>query len=168
MELDRGTLARVDRKLLAGLGQDEHFQMVRVPVTAAKWATWKRYCEAAGISMGRAIMALMERELVSVFGESARTEVAILAGRAEDLLAAREEQVRTRERGAKAAEEHIRRQSERLRLWEEELEAREQRNELASKLGAQLRVTNPKVGRNERCPCGSNRKYKYCHGAPSG
>ena len=80
MELDRGTLARIDRKLLAGLGQDERFQMVRVQVTAAKWATWKRYCEAAGISMGRAIMALMERELVTVVGESTGDEVPLLAG----------------------------------------------------------------------------------------
>ena len=22
----------------------------------------------------------------------------------------------------------------------------------------------PKVGRNEPCPCGSGKKYKYCHG----
>jgi SEC-C motif len=25
----------------------------------------------------------------------------------------------------------------------------------------------PKVGRNEPCPCGSGKKYKKCHGAPS-
>jgi len=55
MGLDRGMLARIDRKLLAGLGQDEAFHMVRVPATEAKWSTWKRYCGAAGISMGRAI-----------------------------------------------------------------------------------------------------------------
>jgi len=29
---------------------------------------------------------------------------------------------------------------------------------------AQVRRTYPKVGRNEPCPCGSGRKYKYCHG----
>jgi preprotein translocase subunit SecA len=39
MDLDRGVPARIDRKLLAGLGQDETFRMVRVPVTAAKWST---------------------------------------------------------------------------------------------------------------------------------
>jgi preprotein translocase subunit SecA len=22
----------------------------------------------------------------------------------------------------------------------------------------------PKVGRNDPCPCGSGKKYKYCHG----
>ena len=68
MGLDRGVLARIDRKLLAGHGQDETYRMVRVPVTAAKWATWKRYCESAGISMGRAIVILIDRELVSAFG----------------------------------------------------------------------------------------------------
>lgn len=25
----------------------------------------------------------------------------------------------------------------------------------------------PKVGRNDRCPCGSDKKYKRCHGAPN-
>jgi hypothetical protein len=63
MDLNRGTLARVDRRLMTGLERDETFRMVRVPVTEAKWSTWKRYCDAAGISMSRAIMALIEREL---------------------------------------------------------------------------------------------------------
>jgi uncharacterized protein YecA (UPF0149 family) len=26
----------------------------------------------------------------------------------------------------------------------------------------------PKVGRNDPCPCGSGKKYKKCHGAPVG
>lgn len=30
---------------------------------------------------------------------------------------------------------------------------------------AEWNATIPKVGRNERCPCGSGRKYKRCHGA---
>jgi preprotein translocase subunit SecA len=25
--------------------------------------------------------------------------------------------------------------------------------------------TQPKVGRNDPCPCGSGKKYKKCHGA---
>ncbi|MGI8706705.1 MAG: SEC-C metal-binding domain-containing protein [Actinomycetota bacterium] len=164
MDLDRGTLARIDRKLLAGIGQEERFQMVRVPVTAAKWATWKRYCDAAGVSMGRAIMALVERELVSVFGEATSDEVPILAGRAEDQLAARETRIAIHERDVKAAEERLRRWNEQLRLWEGELEAREQRSELASRLVSRSAVTVPEVGRNDRCPCGSGSKYKRCHG----
>ena len=30
--------------------------------------------------------------------------------------------------------------------------------------GAQVVRTYPKVGRNDPCPCGSGKKYKYCHG----
>ena len=30
---------------------------------------------------------------------------------------------------------------------------------------AQVRRSEPKVGRNDPCPCGSGKKYKYCHGA---
>ena len=26
-------------------------------------------------------------------------------------------------------------------------------------------LSTPKVGRNERCPCGSGKKYKHCHGS---
>jgi preprotein translocase subunit SecA len=25
----------------------------------------------------------------------------------------------------------------------------------------------PKVGRNQPCPCGSGKKYKHCHGTPA-
>lgn len=164
MELDRGVLARIDRRLLAGLGQDEAFHMVRVPVTAAKWSTWRRYCDAAGISMGRAIMMLIERELVSVFGGCTGDEVPVFAGMADEQLAAREAQVDVREREVKAAEERIRSLNERLRLWEGELEAWEHRSELASRLLPWSATTRPKVGRNEQCPCGSGLKYKRCHG----
>jgi hypothetical protein len=44
--------------------------MVRVPVSSATWSTWKRYCAAAGISMGRAIAALIDRELANVAAAS--------------------------------------------------------------------------------------------------
>jgi preprotein translocase subunit SecA len=27
-----------------------------------------------------------------------------------------------------------------------------------------VRRTQPKVGRNDPCPCGSGKKYKHCHG----
>jgi hypothetical protein len=165
MELDRGVLARIDRKLLAGLGQDETFQMATVPGTAAKWATWKRHCDAAGISMGRAIMALIDHELVSVFGESTGDRVPLLAGRAEEQLEAREARIDVRERDVREAEERIGRQDERLRLWEDQLAAREQRAELATKLASRPTKADAKVGRNEPCPCGSGSKYKRCHGA---
>jgi len=34
----------------------------------------------------------------------------------------------------------------------------------ASPQAAQVRRSQPKVGRNDPCPCGSGKKYKYCHG----
>ena len=37
MGLDRGVLANLDRRLLAELDREEQFQMVRVPVSPAKW-----------------------------------------------------------------------------------------------------------------------------------
>lgn len=58
MGLDRGTLAKLDRRLLAELDPDAQFQMVRIPVSPVKWSTWKRYCGAAEISMGRAISVI--------------------------------------------------------------------------------------------------------------
>jgi hypothetical protein len=84
MELDRGVLARIDRKLLAELGHDETYRMVRVPVTPSKWSTWKRYCDAAGVSMGRAIVALIDRELISAFGDQPADHLPVFAERAEE------------------------------------------------------------------------------------
>ena len=34
----------------------------------------------------------------------------------------------------------------------------------ALQTSAPVRRTTPKVGRNEPCPCGSGKKYKFCHG----
>jgi hypothetical protein len=164
MDLDRGMLARIDRRLLAGLDQDESFRMVRVPVTEAQWSTWKRYCGAAGISMGRAIAALIEHELVSVLGEGNGEGVAVLADQVEEQFAARERRVAAREHSVGAAEERLRGWTERRRHQEAELQIREQRVEMASKAIVLPRQTGPKIGRNERCPCGSGLKHKHCHG----
>jgi hypothetical protein len=164
MDLDRGVLARIDRKLLAGLGQNETYRMVRVPVTASKWSTWKRYCDSVGISMGRAVAAMIDRELVAVFGDSAGDPSPLFAEQAEEELARRQEQAARRELESMAAEERLRAWNERLRRWEGELEARERRVELAAKMSARPREAPTKVGRNERCPCGSRLKYKLCHG----
>ncbi len=40
--------------------------------------------------------------------------------------------------------------------------ARERREAQPEKM--QVKRTYPKVGRNDPCPCGSGKKYKYCHG----
>jgi len=164
MDLDRGALANLDRRLLAGLDREERFQMVRVPVSPAKWSTWKRYCGAAGISMGRAIVTLIDRELASAFDDPDSDVSPVLAQRAREQLANREAEIVGRERAVVSAEERLRSRSEHLRHWEAELQMLAQRVELASKLAAQRRDDGPKIGRNERCPCGSGLKYKYCHG----
>jgi len=164
MDLDRGKLARIDRKLLAGLGQDESFQMVRVPVTAAKWATWKRYCDAVGLSMGRALAALIDHELVSVFDEFNDDDQPVFARDTQEQLAAREEEIIVRERELGATGDRIKEQAERLRHWEDELRRCELQVEALSKLAARPTRAEPKIGRNDRCPCGSGFKYKQCHG----
>ncbi|MGF1618096.1 MAG: hypothetical protein ACFCU2_09905 [Acidimicrobiia bacterium] len=129
MDLDRGKLARIDRELLAGLGQAETFQMVRVPATPAKWATRKRYCDAAGLSMGRAVAALIERELVGVFEVFNDDDQPVFARATQEQLAAREEEIIARERQLDAAGDRIREQDKRLRLWEDELRRLEQQVE---------------------------------------
>jgi hypothetical protein len=162
MDLEREKLERIDRKLLARLGQDEAFQMVRVPVTAAKWATWKRYCEAGGTSMGRAIVALIEREL-GVF-DDVDDDQPSSTGDAQEQLAAREEELNVRERELATERDRVKAEAERLRIWHAELRSLEHNLETRSRITAQPPQADPKVGRNERCPCGSGRKYKQCHG----
>ena len=164
MDMDRGVLARLDRKLLAGLSDDEALRTVRVPAGAAKWLTWKRYCDSAGISMGRAVTMLIDRELLSVFGEHAGEEPPVFAKRAAEELAIREANVVAREGRVDVAEQRLRVRDEELRNRENVLEAREQGAELASKLASRPLPHRVKVGRNERCPCGSGLKYKRCHG----
>ena len=124
MDLDRGTLARIDRKLLANLGDDEALRTLRVPATGAKWATWKRYCDAVGISMGRAVAILIDRELLSVFGEHTAGEWPVFARRAVEELENREAMIEAREHKVDTDETRIREWSERLRRWEDALEAR--------------------------------------------
>lgn len=166
MGLDRGALANLDRRLLAEFDRDGRFQMVRVPVAPAKWSTWKRYCAAAGISMGRAIVALIDREMASV-AETSLDDSPVLAQRVREQLAKREAEVASRERAVASAEGRLRSRSEQLRRWEAELQMLAQRVELASKLAAHRDDSTPKVGRNDRCPCGSGLKYKHCHGLPA-
>jgi len=165
-DLDRGALARIDRKLLAGLDQDETWRMVRIPVAAAKWSTWKRYCDSAGISMGRAIVTMIDRELASAFDDHTGNRPSVFAEQAEEELASRQTAVARREQAVASTEERLKSWSEHLRSREDELEAREMRIETRSKLFAGPENTLVKVGRNDRCPCRSGLKYKHCHGLP--
>ena len=164
MGMDRGTLARIDRKLLAGLGDDEVYRTLRVPATGAKWSTWKRYWDSVGVSMGRAVTMLIDRELVGVFGDVTGDEEPVFAQRAAEEMASREAKIVAREREVDTEEARMRERGERLRRWEDALEAREQQAETVSKLTSRESTGPAKIGRNERCPCGSGRKYKHRHG----
>jgi hypothetical protein len=165
MGMDRGLLARIDRKLLAGLGSDEAYRTVRVPAAAAKWSTWRRYCESVGVSMGRAVTLLIDRELIAVFGDVAGDDSPVFAQRAREQLTIREAKIVARERQVDAEQARMRAWGERLRRWEDELEVRERRAALVSNLPSCDSTFRSKIGRNERCPCGSGRKYKHCHGS---
>jgi len=111
MGLDRGTLARIDRRLLAGLGDDEALRTLRVPATVAKWSTWKRYCDSVGVSMGRVVTMLIDRELVGVFGDVIGDEPPVFAQRAAEELAIREAKIAIREREVDTDEQRMREQS---------------------------------------------------------
>ena len=164
MDLDRGTLARIDRKLLAGLSDDETYRTLRVPVTDATWSTWKRYCDTAGVSMGRAVAMLIDRQLISVFGDVASDELPVFAQQATEELTIREAEIVARERTVDTDEARMREWSERLRRREDELESREKRVDAVATLASHASTARAKIGRNERCPCGSGLKYKRCHG----
>jgi uncharacterized protein YecA (UPF0149 family) len=145
MGIDRGNLSRIDRKLLAGLQTDEEWRVVRLPVSEALWSAWKRYSSAIGISMGRGLATLIERELEAVLG----TEVDV------DLLSEAEAELRSRERAADHRESQ---------LNEREI-ALTKRERLLSLVGpSRVPASAWDVERNDRCPCGSGLKYKRCHG----
>jgi uncharacterized protein YecA (UPF0149 family) len=164
MALDRRTLSSVDRKLGAELGSQDRFRMVRVPIDDRRWSIWNRYCQAAGVAMGRGIALLIEQELAAVATDT-RIEIATdpIAAEAEQNLAARHAAVA-------AVEERLAVESNRLQQWERQLEYRRdelRRLELRLRSPAPPQPSTPPsriVGRNDPCPCGSGVKYKRCHG----
>ena len=146
MDLDRGMLARIDRKVLSGLGHDDTYRMVRLPVSEALWSMWKRYCGALEISMGRAIAVLMQQELRSVVDEGDGQPVFL--PELESRVSEREDALDARERAL-----------ERRERWLRESERRRRLDPTPQRPSAAV----AKVGRNDPCPCGSGVKYKRCH-----
>lgn len=154
MALQRGTLARIDRRVFVELDHSGGVQAVKVPVSDAAWSTWRRYCEALDVTMGQAIAVLMDHELATVVGEA--------PDRVFDLqtaLGERADRLDVRERGLDERENQLRRAEDLLREREARLR---QRSAAISGSPTALRV-----GRNEACPCGSGLKYKRCHGQPT-
>ena len=156
MALDRGTLSRIDRRVFAELAHTGGVQAVKVPVSDAVWSVWRRYCEAVGLSMGEGVAGLIAHELEIVVsdgddaGDVFADRVARRAEERASRLDARQRELDTR--------------AERLRIKEVHLAGWEHRIRAQRMPGASTRAVT-KVGRNERCPCGSGRKYKHCHGA---
>ena len=152
MSLNRQTLAKIDRRLLSQLDHEDGVQLVKVPVSVAVWSTWRRYCEAVGISMGRALALLLQRELSSIADDE-------IEGRA-TLLQEREMRVSEMEASLTKREEALVAKEKRIAVLERNLADRSATSTAArAPLPAQQ-----KLGRNEQCWCGSKKKFKYCHG----
>jgi hypothetical protein len=147
MDLDRGALAKIDRRILSGLDHNEHSQMVRVPVSELMWSTWRRYCKALGLAMGRGVAGLIAHELGAVTDSDTDGGTAYAAEMQRRSV--------TRSEGLDARERRLDERQRSLRASERRLRAR------TTPLGSPVRV---KVGRNDPCPCGSGFKYKRCHG----
>ena len=157
MALDRGTLTRIDRKVFAELAHTGGVQAVKVPVSAAVWSAWRRYCEAVGLSMGEGVAGLIAHELETVVGDEGDVS-GVFAEQVARRVGERASRLDVRERELDTRAEQLRNKEAHLTAWEQQI--RTQRMS-----GAPDRtVTVTKVGRNERCPCGSGMKYKHCHG----
>jgi len=147
MALDRGTLAKIDRRIFAKFGHTVETQTVKVPLSDAMWSTWRRYCQAIELTMGEGIAGLIDYELGALVSED-EPSGSVFASELQCRLVARSEALDVRERRLGERERSLR-ASERL------LRARARPLEVPSRSS---------VGRNDPCPCGSGYKYKRCHG----
>jgi len=155
MALDRGTLTRIDRRVFAELDHAGGVQAVKVPVSDAMWSTWRRYCAAIGLSMGEGVAGLIGHELETVVG-AGDDAGDVFAEQITRQVEERASRLEVRERELDTRAERLRNKEAHLTAWEQQI-----RTQRLS--AARARVVT-KVGRNERCPCGSGRKYKHCHG----
>lgn len=157
MGLDRGTLAKIDRRVFAELDHSAGVQAVKVPVTDAVWSTWRRYCQAMGLSMGDGVAGLILDELESVIDvDGARNQV--FAEQASRQAEERTAKLDARQRALDRRAETLKRKEEHLREWERRLGT--------PRVGGVHTQNTANLGRNDRCPCGSGLKYKHCHGLP--
>ena len=157
MALDRGRLAKIDRKVFAELDHAASVQAVKVPVSDAVWSTWRRYCDAMALSMGEGVAGLILDELETVIGLDGTHAAAVAEQMARQTvktgahLNARQIELDTRAEALRKKEVH-------LNDWERRLRT--------PQAAARQHQGTAKVGRNERCPCGTGLKYKHCHGLP--
>lgn len=153
MALDRGALARIDRRVFAELAHDPGVQAVKVPMSDAMWSTWRRYCDAIGLTMGEGVAGLIAHELETVVNRDARYGWAERAARHSEERSSR---LDARERELDSRDERLRAREAHLAGWQARIQ-----EQLVSVAPVRR---DAKVGRNQRCPCGSGLKYKRCHG----
>ena len=114
----------------------------------------------------RAEQALWVNTLVDLAGGTIRSgSVEVSDGRIGEFLIDRAVRFETYRRQGLTTISPLQREKIKTRLAENP--SRFANTELARALhrDADWNALVPKVGRNERCPCGSGRKYKQCHGA---
>jgi uncharacterized protein YecA (UPF0149 family) len=110
-----------------------------------------------GLSMGDGVAGLILDELETVVGADS-PDTAAFAEQISRQAAIRDAELDARQDELDTRAEALRRMEAHLRDWERRL-----RTPQAARRQTQ---TEAKVGRNERCPCGSGLKYKHCHGLP--
>ena len=150
--MDRGTLARIDRRVFTELNHADGTQVVKVPVSDAVWSTWRRYCDALGVTMGQAVAGLITHELATVIdgaSDGPLFDLERVSQERTERLDARARELEDRAGQLRRAEELLQERKERFRRW------------AAETAGARVVA---KVGRNDPCPCGSGFKFKLCHG----
>ena len=171
--LSRRVLAKVDSKLRSELDQEKGDWLVKVPASPAVRAVWKRYCDSVGIPMGHGLAVLMHHELASIVDEDVETLADRLQAREAELeaktreLNEREKDLEQRDRVLLRFKTDLDERQREVAAREDNVAAVEQR--LAKEImnrsqGLPSMDVAPKLGRNDPCWCGSDKKFKYCHG----
>jgi prefoldin subunit 5 len=173
IDLSRRILSRIDTKLRSELDQEKGEWLVKVPASRAVRAVWKRYCDSVGVPMGHGLAVLLHNELASIVDEDVET--------LSDRLDARETELEARTRELKERDKELTQRDRVLFLREADLSEREKEvaargrsvaavehrlaQEIMNRSETLPSTTSAlKLGRNEPCWCGSEKKFKYCHG----
>lgn len=168
MRVSGAKLANADRRLLSSMDREERWQQVKVPISSALWDVWGRYCEVAGISMGRGIAALIDLEVEALAdGQEEVEERSRLLDLRQMELDERERALDRRERELQRREQWLGRRPTRAEL-ERMADQIEPSDPGWSVARQDTRALDPEIlkslGRNALCPCGSGLKVKKCHG----
>ena len=107
MALDRGTLAKINRRIFAKLGHTVATQTVKVPLSDAMWSTWRRYCQAIELTMGDGIAGLIDYELGALVSGD-EPPGSVFASELQRRLVARSEALDLRERRLDEREQSLR------------------------------------------------------------